>query len=156
MQRSSNFKPAKPAKPAIAPTPVIPLKASTASSKQSPAQAPHKQLKLLGMGQRFTQFLAIATIGTAIGLYASTVYNQKAWGDAYAKLDRLRDDEQGFVTNNESIKQQLVEQSEEPDVPLETPKPDHNVFVPAPPSVKLHPQTKPSLQPINNQAPIGY
>lgn len=108
------------------------------------------------MGQRFTQFLAIASIGTAVGLYACTVYNQKVWGDAYAKLDRLRDDEQGFVTNNESIKQQLVEQSEASGTDLVTPKPDHNVFVPAPPAVKLRPQTQPSLQPIDNQAPIGY
>lgn len=121
-----------------------------------PARAPKLQFKLLAMSQRFTQFLAIASISTAVGLYACTVYNQKVWGDAYAKLDRLQDDERGFVTNNESLKQQFIEQSETPETELVTPKPEHNVFVPAPQSVKLRPQAKPTLQPIDNQTPIGY
>ena len=133
--------------------PVHSLKTTTVPARKTKTRV---KLKLLAMGQRFTQFLAIATIGTAVGLYACTVYNQKAWGDAYSQLDQLRDDERGYVTNNESLKQQLREQSEDPSAALEMPKPEHNVFVPEPTAVKLRPQTKPSLQPIDNQAPIGY
>ena len=133
-----------------------PVRSIKTTAVQAPKTKTKANLKLLAMGQRFTQFLAIASIGTAVGLYACTVYNQKAWGDAYSQLDRLRDDERGYVTNNESLKQQLLEQSEAPGANLEMPKPEHNVFVPEPPAVTLRPQAEPSLQPINNQAPIGY
>lgn len=139
---------------------LAPRQAPTHASKATTVPAPQPKtkanLKLLAMGQRFTQFLAIATVGTAVGLYACTVYNQKAWGDAYSQLDQLRDDEQSYVTNNESLKQQFREQSEEPSAALAMPKPEHNVFVPEPPAVTLRPQAEPSLQPINSQGPIGY
>ena len=136
-------------------TPAPPLRVAP-PVKNIPAHSSNFQLKLLAMGQRLTQFLAIASVTTAVGLYACTVYNQNVWSDSYAKLDRLQDDERSFVTNNESLKQQYIDQAESEGTDLVTPKPEHNVFVPAPKSVKLRPQPEPTLQPIDNQTPIGY
>ena len=108
------------------------------------------------MGHRFTQFLAIAGIISAVSLYAYTVYSQKVWSNAYSELSRLQNDEREFVTNTESIKEQLIEQSSQPESTLVAPKPENNLYVPEPKAVKLLPQTAPNTKPIYNTGPIGY
>jgi hypothetical protein len=108
------------------------------------------------MGQRLTQFLAIASVTGAVGLYACTVYNQKIWGKEYAQLTRLQEDERGMVTSNEGIKEQLIEQADQPDMGLSSPTPNQNLYIPTPKALPLRPQTAPTQAPIDNQAPIGY
>ena len=108
------------------------------------------------MGQRLTQFLAIASVTGAVGLYACTVYNQKIWGKEYAQLTRLQEDERGMVTSNEGIKEQLIEQADQPEMGLSSPTPNQNIYVRTPKAAPLRPQAAPNQAPIENQAPIGY
>lgn len=114
------------------------------------------QVKLFSMGQRFTQFLAIASVMTAVGLYASTVHSQKVWGEEFDKLVQLQDHENRFVAVSESIKEQAIEQAAQAPTPLVTPTPQQTLYVPVPKAVKLRPATPPHITPIDNQAPIGY
>lgn len=114
------------------------------------------QVKLFSMGQRFTQFLAIASVATAVGLYASTVHSQKVWGEEFEKLVQLQDHENRFVAVSESIKEQAIEQIDQVPVPLVTPTPQQTLYVPIPKAVQLRPETPPRITPIDNQAPIGY
>lgn len=108
------------------------------------------------MGQRLTQFLAIASVTMAVGLYASTVHSQKIWGKEYAKLVQLQDDESRFIATSESLKEQVVEQTKTPEVGLVPASPNQNLYIHAPKTVALRPQTPPKLKPIENNAPIGY
>ncbi|MGB2924041.1 MAG: hypothetical protein WBB82_01960 [Limnothrix sp.] len=140
-----------------APRPII-LKqpAKPVVIKKSTVAPPQTKLKVLAMGQRFTQFLAIASVTTAVGIYACTVYNQKIWGAEYAQLTRLQENERGMVTSNEGIKEQLIEQADKPEMALETPTPGQNLYIPTPKAAPLRPQAAPNQVPIDNQAPIGY
>ncbi|NJN72600.1 MAG: hypothetical protein HC799_07185 [Limnothrix sp. RL_2_0] len=134
---------ARPAKP-------VPIR------KAASAPLSSTKIKVFAMGQRLTQFLAIASVATAVSLYACTVYNQKIWGKEYAQLTRLQEDERGMVTSNEGIKEQLIEQADQPEIGLSSPTPDQNLYVPAPKALPLRPQAASSQAPIDNQAPIGY
>jgi hypothetical protein len=100
--------------------------------------------------------LAIASVMTAVGLYASTVHSQKVWGEEFDKLVQLQDHENRFVAVSESIKEQAIEQVEQAQIPLVTPTPQQTLYVPVPKAVKLRPATPPHITPIDNQAPIGY
>ena len=117
---------------------------------------PANRLKLFAMGQRFTQVLAGVGIATAVGLYACTVYNQRVWSYAYSTLGRLQEDERSILTNNASIKGQLIEQANQPAAGWVTLKPEHHLFVPEPKTVKLLPEVKLRLVYLDDQVPVGY
>jgi len=139
----------------LPPSPVI-RKAATFQAATATRSSVRTSLVIFAMGHRFTQFLAIAGIISAVSLYAYTVYSQKVWSNAYSELSRLQNDEREFVTNTESIKEQLIEQSSQPESTLVAPKPENNLYVPEPKAVKLLPQTAPNTKPIYNTGPIGY
>lgn len=131
-------------------------KAKTFQASSAPRPTVRTSLFLFAMGHRFTQFLAIAGVIAAVGLYAYTVYNQKVWSAAYSKLSRLQNDEREFVTNTETLKEQFIQQAAQPESTLVAPKPENNLYLPEPKTVKLLPKAAPKTKPIYNTGPIGY
>ncbi len=113
-------------------------------------------LKLLTMGEKTSQFLAIIGVVSALGLYAVTVYTQKNWGQEYNQLRRLQNDERNFVAKNESIKEQLIQQAQQPEMGLVNPTPENNLYLPRQESAELLPQPQPTQASVVNRVPVGY
>lgn len=148
----------RPVPPSKSPRTVVPIKKkrTTASKSIASSARPSLFVQFFSMGQQFTQFLAIAGVTVAVGLYASTVHYQKVWSQEYDQLVQLQDDENRIVATNESIKEQFIEQTKAPETQLVTPSPKQDLYVPAPKAVKLRPEVAPHQQPLESNAPIGY
>lgn len=125
--------------------------------KRSPKLPPQLQFML-----RVQQGLSIITcslILTTLGVYAWTVYVPKLWSKEYNKLETLQRHERHLTAANESLKNQLAQQAENPQTGLAAPKPDQSIFLPV---TKEQPVTKVQKTVSSNRnsflknAPVSY
>jgi hypothetical protein len=101
-------------------------------------------------------------ISAALGVYGWTVYTQQSWGRAYHNLETLQRYERQLVTTNESIKNDLAQQAEEPAMGLVNPDPNTTIFL-TPSSTKLNPSPS-AIEPesslseseTSDSIPLGY
>lgn len=101
-------------------------------------------------------------ISAALGLYGWTVYTQQSWGKSYHYLETLQRNERQLTTTNETIKNDLAIQAENPEMGLVNPDPNTTIFLkPTPDELKspdLLPSEENNLGEINTptNVPLGY
>ncbi|MBV5261571.1 hypothetical protein FLX56_24470 [Synechococcus moorigangaii CMS01] len=129
---------------------VHPLPSPAVVKKSSPL------LQTLQVGKQLTQWVAIASITTAVGLYAGKAYTQKNWSEAFQQLLQLQEHEAHLIATNASLSEHFRQQAAQPSAGLIDPTSAHNLYLPKPTEVKLPeaPAAK-SVHP-REQAPVGY
>ncbi|NES86582.1 MAG: hypothetical protein F6K10_37425 [Moorea sp. SIO2B7] len=114
-----------------------------------------RALILLYQSSSIVTFFLIAT---SLGIYGWTVCTQKEWSGEYKKLVKLQRDERHLTEDNETLKNQLAEKAEKPEMGLIAPKPTNTIFIPPTPE---KPKSNPSKQktvkisPVQT-LPLGY
>jgi hypothetical protein len=110
-----------------------------------------------------SSFSTFILISGALGVYGWSVYTQQSWGRAYRYLETLQRHERQLTTTNETIKNDLAQQAEKPEMGLMNPNPDTTIFL-KPSSDQLKPMD-PSLSEGENtldspsnpdHIPLGY
>lgn len=103
--------------------------------------------------------MAFLLVTVALVVYGSTIYMQQLWSKDYHKLKSMQRSERQMLATNEFLKNQIIQQAEQPESGLVLKTPDHTVYLePAPvrPPVPVNPiLVKP--EPSSNGAdPLGY
>ena len=121
-------------------------------------------LKSLVGAQRSSSVVVFLLIAAVMVVYGQTVYTQQMWSREYRKLETLQRHERQLTTTNESLKDQIVQQSEKSTTGL-VPITSHNsIFVkPAPlrkapskPEASKPGQKAPQKSDSVDPAPMGY
>lgn len=116
-------------------------------------------LRLLIQLQRGSLVVTFILVTAALVLYGSTIYMQQHWSKEYRKLKTMQRSERQMVTAKELMKNQLIQQAEQPGSGLVPRTTDHTIFLePAPDRVPVAADptlAKPDSAP-NASAPLGY
>jgi hypothetical protein len=137
----------------------------TPSAKVQHLPSPKRPLWLQGLIS--LHFISSCTtfvlIGSALGVYGWTVYTQQAWGRAYHDLETLQRYERQLTTTNETIKNDLAQQAEEPQMGLIDPNPHTTIFLKpasdrlnASPSAPVQEDSSLSEMDPAHSIPLGY
>lgn len=113
-------------------------------------------IRMLRLSKQMTQWLAIASVTTAMGLYAGKAYNQKGWSESFQHLLQLQDREARLVVTSASLGEYFRQQAAQPSTELVDPTPAHNLYIPAPDQVSLPPVPTEATVSPREQSPIGY
>lgn len=129
-------------------------------NKISPS-APQLSLKiqfLLAL-QKGASLLSAAIVLVTLGVYAWTVYVPKLWSKEFRKLETLQSNERQLVAMDETLKNQLAQQAEDPKMGLVPPHPSQPLFLaPAPLKTTIKPNFAKKLPLASSQAkpPLAY
>lgn len=115
---------------------------------------------LQGLEQASTVLSCLLVVG-ALVTYGWTVYSQQQWSQEYRQLEALRRSERQLTAANESLKNKLAQEAENPGTNLVAPQPEHLVFLsPAPVTTKpAQPSEPPSplrSSELPESTPLGY
>lgn len=114
-------------------------------------------LNLLMVAQRGSTILTFLLVTTTLAVYSWTVYSQHLWGKEYSRLKTLQRNERQLTSVNESLKNQLAIQAEDPSLGLISPSPRDTVFLE--PLPQRYSQSAPVAQPDPSPSvpkPLGY
>lgn len=100
------------------------------------------RLQFLLFLQKGFSVITFCLVGSTLGLYAWTVYFPKLWSNEYKKLETLQRYERHLIATNESLKNQLAQQAEKPEMGLSNPNPAQSIFL-KPASEAQRPQKQP-------------
>lgn len=103
-------------------------------------------------------------ISAALGVYGWTVYTQQSWGRSYRNLETLQRHERQLTTTNETIKNDLAQQAEAPEMGLVNPDPNTTIFLKpsatnfnsSPSSAKEKESSSTSESEVSDSIPLGY
>lgn len=123
-------------------------------SRRSPSLSPKlsPQLRFMLKLQQASSVITFCLVAVTLGVYAWTVYIPRLWSREYKDLETLQRHERHLTAANESIKNQLAKQAEEPKAGLSNPKPDQAIFLPQT-SVSPLPKTN-TPNSAQNQTPV--
>lgn len=96
------------------------------SPKVSPRLSP--QLRFMLKLQQASSVITLCLVMATLGIYAWTVYVPRLWSKEYRNLETLQRHERHLTATNESLKNQLAKQAEEPKAGLTNPKPEQAIF----------------------------
>ncbi|ANV88044.1 hypothetical protein [Picosynechococcus sp. PCC 7117] len=113
-------------------------------------------VQTLRISKQVTQWVAIAAVTTAMGLYAGKAYYQKGWSEAFSHLLQLQDYEADLIATSASLGEFFQHQAEQPTAGLVAPTPAHSVYVKTPAQVSLPAAPQDTLPHVREQSPIGY
>lgn len=88
-------------------------------------------LQLLLFFQQSSSVVTFCLIFATLTVYAWTVYIPKLWTQEYKKLETLQGNERLLTTTNETLKNQLAQQAERPEMGLAKPHPAQAIFFPS-------------------------
>ncbi|MBE9115220.1 hypothetical protein IQ249_04830 [Lusitaniella coriacea LEGE 07157] len=123
---------------------------------RSPQQPP--LLRTLLFLQHASSFVTFSLFGVVLCIYASTVYLQQQWSEAYQKLENLQRETRNLTAADEILKNQLAKQAQNPDAGLVMPSPDNNIYL-SPSTQTSTPEPAASPKPETPQpsnVPLGY
>ncbi|MEB3225481.1 MAG: hypothetical protein VKJ86_06710 [Synechococcus sp.] len=125
-----------------------------------PSRLPEKAvpplLQTLYLGKHVTQWVAIASVAAAMGLYAGKAYSQKTWSESFEHLLQLQEYETHLVATSAGLEEYFREQADGGGSGLVSPTPAHSLYIPQPTRVSLpEPPTVEATHP-REQSPIGY
>jgi hypothetical protein len=103
--------------------------------------------------------LTFALIATTLGIYTLTVYTPEIWSQEYKKLRTLQRDERQLTATNETLKNQLAQQAENPQTGLVDPSYQNApIFIPVQPlpGVKSTPTTTVTDESVVETNLLGY
>lgn len=141
-----------------------PLRAVTAPAsrmstvKRFPAiRAMPLWLRLLIQAQRGSLIVAFVLVTATLFVYSSTVYTQQLWSKEYRKLKTLTRNEREMIATNESLKNQLALQGEQPGSGLVPQTPDSTIFLqPALQRSASSPSNNLPQTEVAPKTPLGY
>ncbi len=114
-------------------------------------------LRSLLFVQRSSDVITFCLVAITLTVYSWTVYTQQQWSQEYRKLETLQRHERHLTTTNETLKDQLAQQAENPETGLVTPTTANTIYLPparqetqAAPTPPL-PETQPTTS-----MPLGY
>ncbi|MEY2976858.1 MAG: hypothetical protein ACO3NK_09640 [Prochlorotrichaceae cyanobacterium] len=111
-------------------------------------------LRLILAVQQSSSLLVLILGTLTLGSYASVVYSQHRWGQAYETLESLRQEEYQVTAINESLKENLVNSAAQ-NTALKWPEPNDMVFLePTEPRPPL--EVKPTTTIPASSFPLGY
>lgn len=123
----------------------------------------HQQLptsvRLLMHIQRGSTAIAFVLVTAALVVYGSTVYMQQLWSKEYRQLKTLERSERQMVAASDVIKEQIVQQAEQPGSGLVRRTKDMAIFLEPAPARPAKPLATPSLpksEPAVTNSPLGY
>jgi hypothetical protein len=131
--------------------------ASPANFSQTQELTP--ELKLLWLLQQGSAGIALVLTLATLAVYAWSIYVPKLWGKEYRHLETLQRHERHLTATNESLKNQLAQQAEKPEMGLADPHPAQSIFLPATSAATLKPPqslTPPESQLTVPSAPVAY
>ncbi|WP_156915115.1 hypothetical protein [Rubidibacter lacunae] len=112
--------------------------------------------------------MSLATIGlatAALGIYAWTLAEQRAWNQDFQELASLQQQERDLTVAIETLQYELAEQAADPDRGLESAAPSRAIFVEPPAEIASGPM---SVEPASDSSsstldelvpvtsPLGY
>jgi hypothetical protein len=116
-------------------------------------------LRSLKAFQQISSVLTFAFVATALGIYARSVYIPRLWSQEYKKLETLQRHERHLTAIGETLKNELAQQAEKPEMGLANFKPDRMVFI-SPSSVapiSEEPKTIPAEnRTLISKTPLAY
>ena len=116
-------------------------------------------LRFLLFVQHGSSVLAFGSISITLSVYAGVVYSQQQWSRHYEELQKLQRDQRDLITANETLKNQLAEQAENPDAGLVSPTSANTLVLPSLSSENFLKPKKPSQKEQTESqvtAPMGY
>lgn len=122
------------------------------SSRQSPLW-----LRSLLFLQRGSDVVTFCLVAITLTVYSWTVYTQQQWSQKYRKLETLQRHERHLTTTNETLKDQLAQQAENPATGLVTPTTANTLYLPPArqETQAIPPQSLPKAKPTTSM-PLGY
>lgn len=144
------------AKPKLA---VISHPSTAAAVRQIPLKQPYPMwLKLLIRVQRGSLLVAIVLVTAALVVYGSTIYMQRYWGTKHGQLKSMQKGVRQMVVMNEALKNQIMQQAEQPGSGLVPRTPAHTIQLEPSPLRPTTP-TGPLIiraAPTSNTDPVSY
>jgi len=130
----------------------------SASVRQLPARRPMPTwLRLLIQLQRGSVIVTFVLMTAALVVYGSTIYMQQHWSKEYNKLKTLQRNERTMVAAGELMKNQLIQQAEQPGSGLVPRTATHTIVLePQPPRVPVTANPVLKVDPAANSDPLGY
>ena len=125
-------------------------------------------LRFLLLIQHGSSLVTLCLVISTLIVYAGVVYSQQQWSSNYEQLKKLQRTYRHLIATNESLKNQLAEQAEQPETGLVAPDPDNTIVLPSPSQVpspnqknnwKSSPQATakpPSSVRAKPTGPLGY
>lgn len=116
-------------------------------------------LRFLLFIQHASSIITIALVMSTLAIYSGVVYSQQQWSLHYEKLTKLQRAQRDLTATNETLKNQLAEQAEQPNNGFIAPNPDQTIVLPSPSPKKSRnnrPQTKRNETLPKANPPLGY
>ncbi len=108
--------------------------------------------------QRGSVIVTFVLVTAALVVYGSTIYMQQHWSKEYNKLKSMQRNERKMIAAGELMKNQLIQQAEQPGSGLVPRTAAHTIVVepqPLRPPVTVNPVLKVEPRTPNSQ-PLGY
>ena len=116
-------------------------------------------LRFLLFIQHTSSIITVALVISTLVTYAGVVYSQQQWSRNYEKLTKLQRAQRDLTATNETLKNQLAEQVEQPDNGFIAPNPDNMIVLPSPSQGKSQdnqPKIKQKSPKPKVTSPLGY
>lgn len=154
---SSSAQPRRLAKPPLS---AVPNSSPRPAVRQLPTRRPLPMwLRLLIQLQRGSVIVTFVLVTAALVLYGSTIYMQQHWSKEYRKLKTMQRSERQMIAAGELMKNQLIQQAEQPGAGLVQRGSEHTIVLePAPsrpPAVAPIPIVT-KIEKSSDSAPLGY
>jgi len=144
-------------KPHLAAVPNLPPRPAV---RQLPTHRPIPPwLRLLIQLQRGSVIVTFVLVTAALVVYGSTIYMQQHWSKEYRKLKTMQRSERQMIAAGELIKNQLIQQAEQPGSGLVPRTSEHTIVLepaPARPPVTAPIPVVTKIEKSSDMAPLGY
>lgn len=120
------------------------------------ASKPSSRLRLLMLLQQGSTPVTLVLGAALLGIYGWSVYSQRAWSDAYSRLNQLQREERQVVAANETRKFEVTEQAATASQQFVPQVPANTVFLQ--PEAPRSPKPAEPISPVAPQSlsPVGY
>lgn len=124
----------------------------------APTRLPMWLRAVIGLQRRSTP-ITLLLVASTLPVYGWSVYTQRAWGEAYQKLEQLQRHERQLIAAQEIRKYEVTEQAEKAPVGLVRQVPENTIFLK--PEQLRQPQQTSRLTPFfklvtSPNAPVSY
>jgi hypothetical protein len=107
--------------------------------------------------QRSSTPITLILGAALLGVYGWSVYSQRAWSEAYSRLNQLQREERQVVTANETRKFEVTEQAVTTSKQFVPQVPANTVFLqPEAPRSPKPPESKSLMTSPQSLSPVGY
>ncbi|MBF2028118.1 MAG: hypothetical protein IGS48_15350 [Oscillatoriales cyanobacterium C42_A2020_001] len=141
------------------PLAVVPNSPARPPVRQLPTRRPLPTwLRLLIQLQRGSVIVTFVLVTAALVVYGSTIYMQQHWSKEYRKLKTMQRSERQMIAAGELMKNQLIQQAEQPGSGLVPRTSEHTIVLePSPSRARVAPTTPPVVTNVEPAAaPLGY